>query len=651
MNRPSPSPEGVTGRAILLGAVLVPVLVAWAEYVEIKAAGPDMISTSIILCVMFAVLVISGVNSLLHRFAPRFALRPGEILTLYAMGGVGVSPCGIGMLQWLVPALPARGTGRWKDSDYLVPAWARVTDPEAVKAFYRGGADWQSHLHAWAVPIAFWTALLLALFGAMFCLSVLLRRQWIERERLLFPLVQFPLEVLGGTSGVGGGPIPLGKNPWFLIGIAVPVVLQGLAALHYTFLPALPFFPIKPNDMPEVQGWFVGRPWSGVGYLRLTFYPFVIGLAFLLSVEVSFSCWFSYWLIKLLSVLTFALGWNDGDGADLWNTKTPPLFGDQSVGGFLGLALLSLFLARRHLAGTWRTAIGEAGGSDDRDEAIGYRTAWIGLGVCFSALVISGVVLGVPPLAAFAFFLCFLLLVIGFARIRAEAGVPWGYGPPMNLNGFTVEAVGTAHWPREALGSFSLLLWMDNDYRSTQMPYQTEAWKIADAAGLHARRLAVALLVALIVGLIAGWVSQLYLYYAFGGDNGLQRTAQGAKFPTLLNHWLSNTRPTAWHRIGAVGFGMTAVWGLAALRTAFAGWSLHPIGYVVACTWTMQWLWLPMLIGWLAKTVVLRYGGMRGYRAALPFFFGLILGDYAVSGGLALFYTLFDVPGYRTFPI
>jgi hypothetical protein len=42
---------------------------------------------------------------------------------------------------------------------------------------------------------------------------------------------------------------------------------------------------------------------------------------------------------------------------------------------------------------------------------------------------------------------------------------------------------------------------------------------------------------------------------------------------------------------------------------------------------------------------------MKGYRASLPFFLGLVLGDYAISGALALFYTFVDVPGYRTFPI
>nr|CAA9293024.1 hypothetical protein AVDCRST_MAG63-4512 [uncultured Armatimonadetes bacterium] len=38
-------------------------------------------------------------------------------------------------------------------------------------------------------------------------------------------------------------------------------------------------------------------------------------------------------------------------------------------------------------------------------------------------------------------------------------------------------------------------------------------------------------------------------------------------------------------------------------------------------------LWFSMFLGWFFKSLVLRYGGMRGYNAALPFFLGLIVGD------------------------
>ena len=72
---------------------------------------------------------------------------------------------------------------------------------------------------------------------------------------------------------------------------------------------------------------------------------------------------------------------------------------------------------------------------------------------------------------------------------------------------------------------------------------------------------------------------------------------------------------------------------LLALRTTFLWWPLHPVGYAVSSSWSMNLLWMPMLVAWIIKLAVLRYGGLRLYRQLLPMFIGLILGEY-FSGGL-----------------
>jgi hypothetical protein len=42
-------------------------------------------------------------------------------------------------------------------------------------------------------------------------------------------------------------------------------------------------------------------------------------------------------------------------------------------------------------------------------------------------------------------------------------------------------------------------------------------------------------------------------------------------------------------------------------------------------------MWLPVCLTWLLKGVLLRYGGLRAYRRALPFFLGLILGEFSAG--------------------
>jgi hypothetical protein len=96
--------------------------------------------------------------------------------------------------------------------------------------------------------------------------------------------------------------------------------------------------------------------------------------------------------------------------------------------------------------------------------------------------------------------------------------------------------------------------------------------------------------------------------------------------------------------MGFTGFLMT-------MRTRFLSWPFHPVGYVLAETSTMVWLWCPTLVGWLIKLLVLRYGGIAAFRRGIPFFIGLILGDYVISSAWALLGLYLNIPTYRAFPI
>ena len=90
---------------------------------------------------------------------------------------------------------------------------------------------------------------------------------------------------------------------------------------------------------------------------------------------------------------------------------------------------------------------------------------------------------------------------------------------------------------------------------------------------------------------------------------------------------------------------------LMAMRLRFFWWPFHPVGYVLAETFTMNWLWCPTLIGWLIKALIQRYGGIKAFRKGIPFFVGLILGDYVISCLWALLGLALDIPTYRAFPI
>jgi hypothetical protein len=73
----------------------------------------------------------------------------------------------------------------------------------------------------------------------------------------------------------------------------------------------------------------------------------------------------------------------------------------------------------------------------------------------------------------------------------------------------------------------------------------------------------------------------------------------------------------------------------------YTWWPLHPFGYALANTYTMESVWLPFFIAWLFKVTALRYGGGSFYRASIPFFLGLIAGDL-FGGGLCTLVACFS---------
>jgi len=46
-------------------------------------------------------------------------------------------------------------------------------------------------------------------------------------------------------------------------------------------------------------------------------------------------------------------------------------------------------------------------------------------------------------------------------------------------------------------------------------------------------------------------------------------------------------------------------------------------------SWSMIVFWLPVLIAWLVKGGIVRYGGMSTYLRLCPLFFGLIVGEFS----------------------
>jgi hypothetical protein len=83
------------------------------------------------------------------------------------------------------------------------------------------------------------------------------------------------------------------------------------------------------------------------------------------------------------------------------------------------------------------------------------------------------------------------------------------------------------------------------------------------------------------------------------------------------------------------------------MRLRFPAWPFHPLGFAVTASWEINLLWMPLFIAWAFKSLLLRYGGLKGFRNSLPFFFGLMLGQFFVGSIVNIIGIAMDLPTYQ----
>ncbi len=98
-----------------------------------------------------------------------------------------------------------------------------------------------------------------------------------------------------------------------------------------------------------------------------------------------------------------------------------------------------------------------------------------------------------------------------------------------------------------------------------------------------------------------------------------------------LRQWLDVPTGMDYPGAGFIGAGFSVTVLLMFMRTRFLAWQLHPLGYALSGSWSMNLLWFPLFLGWLIKWLVLKGGGLKAHRQAMPFFLGLILGEFVVG--------------------
>jgi hypothetical protein len=617
--RPGSSRAAVSGRSIVLGLALIPPTAWWLAQVEyVRYSDTPTIPALFFHCVAL-LLLLTAANAVLARLRPRWALRREELIVVYSLQVIGSNLAGHDQLQILFttiawPGARATPENRWEElllehvPPYLLPARS------ALPALFSGHSSLYAdgHWQAWLVPIAIWVAFVCVLAGTMFCLLTLLRRQW-DHERLTYPLTEVPLGIVQPGQSMF-------RNPRFWIGFTLAAGLQ-LVQLASVFLPTLPQIRLTPRYY-----YFSGTPWHAFGPIPVCYYPFAVGLTFLLPVQLSFSVWFFFFVSRLQRVVAAAAGYNPYEDF--------PYIDQQSGGAYLAFALFVLWTARGHLAAAWRQAF-RGKGTDDREEPLSYRAAFFGFGAGLLLLFVCLVAVGMRPWVAGSYLLLLFLIVLTVTRLRAEIGTPTIELYQRGADDILVRGLGAGALAPRELGAFSLLFFLTRTHRQFPMQHHADTLRLAERAHLDQRRFALAIGAATLLGAVCAFWALLHVTYQTGlmtaRFTGPAGWAFGDEPWQRMTRWVTTPAPAKagpnWAYFFGLGFTFLLVW----LRARYLWWPLHPAGYVVSSSFALQRLWVPLMVSWLAKTIILRYGGLQGYRTALPFFIGLVLGEFSTG--------------------
>ena len=198
---------------------------------------------------------------------------------------------------------------------------------------------------------------------------------------------------------------------WLGFGIAALISIENLLNSIY---PAFPYIPVKRQDIHQ---FFTERPWNAMGSVRLSFYPFVIGISFLMLLDLLLSCWVFYCVYKIELMVGNIMGWQ--------SLPRFPYIAEQSFGVYIGLFVVALWTGRAHFTRLGRHLFSSAGSTsqlDDSHEPIPYRLAFacVAFGTIF--LTVFSYKAGMPLWVIPLFFGIYFLLGTMIARLRAEMG-------------------------------------------------------------------------------------------------------------------------------------------------------------------------------------------------------------------------------------
>jgi len=630
-----PSSLRLRKRTLVVGALGSAVIGAAVPYGDMVIRGPYIAAyfNTPAALILFFFLVLFG-NTALGLIRRSWMLRPAELALVYIMWIIATSIPLFGWTSFLLPHLTAPIYYATPENNWdellrpIIPDWMIVHhDFTQVKNFFEGapkgqGIPWM----LWLRPLAYWIPFGMALYLAMISIMVILRKQWIENERLVFPLAQVPIAMI--QDGEDGPSLikPFFKSPLMWLGFAIPTIVQCVNGLNYYF----PFIPAL-----NIASWsgFTIPLFRNTVNLKIALSFQMLGFSYFINRDIAFGLCFFYLLNTIQQGIFNVLGVDKVDPVlGVYSTYTGSVIVHQAFGAILVLVLFGLWTARRHLRAVFRKAFRGDPDVDDSGEILSYRVAvWLLMG----SLMFMGVWLwqsGLPGWLTPIYLFFAFVLFMGITRVVSEGGVAFIFAP-MVASDFVAAGFGTRALGPSGIMSLAFTYVWASDILTFVMAACANGLKIAEETIEKGRRLIFwGMLISIAVTLVSSIWAILEIAYQYGGINtsphffgpdakyAFDNAAARMQFPEGA-HWV-NWLYTA--------MGGTIMCLLMIARQRFLWWPFHPLGFPISAVFGT--MFFSVFLAWAIKSVVMKYGGPRLYLKTRPFFLGLIAGQFATTG-------------------
>ncbi len=617
------APLRITLRAVVLGALTIAASLAYIVFVGQGYGVGSYVHSQFPMAVFMPFVIWLFLNIALKRISPLRALSRAELLTVFAMlWVVGTIPQLGWMTYWTsimgAPSYFAAPENGWEETffDYLPWHVFAVATARVIEPFWFGlPAGMDLPWDGWAGAIGHWLAVSMAMVVFGYCLFVLFQRQWVEGEKLAFPIASMALDLTRGFDDPGRMPL-IFRSGRFWIGFAlvfVPILYN--IATHFTpGLLALDLY--WKFYLIEVADGFI---------LTFRVLPLVLALTYLCPVDILGSLVVFHLVGGIKQWLLQRVGFSLGEEGQ--RLGAAEILHMESYGALVFVALWSVWLARKHLGQLGRMV---SSGAGDRGEVRRYRLALLGLVLSGAYVVGWGVSLGMSLPLSVAAFALIALTYFATAKLVAATGFAYLLPNKAHVKGksFILDLIGSIHLSPRGLIAYQVFT--SNAFFGTfripawpAMPHIMRIFSLQRQPGW----VTAVVLVAFPVGFLVAATATIQLAYSDGGSVFLGGKANRV-FEEMVRLMNNRTVPE-WGKWGIWCLGWLEAAAIAVLRSHFYWFPLHPVGLAFQTTFGTRLYWFSLLLVWLAKLVLLRYGGVRAFQNGKPFFYGLGIGYVA----------------------